>query len=79
MLIVTTPIEPVSGFAPNNPPPRFRSSRLSNRRRQHIERASSGSMSELTKFAKYGIPYLAVISQTASKRLSDQSKFFAML
>jgi len=44
--------DPVKGFAPNSPPPLFNSSRLSNRSRQHIERASSGDMSELTKFEK---------------------------
>ena len=56
MLIVTTPIEPVSGFAPNSPPPRRCSARTSSRNRQHIDRASSGDMSELTKFAKYADP-----------------------
>ena len=38
---MTTPMDPVSGFAPNKPPPRDRSSRLSIRSRQHIERADS--------------------------------------
>ena len=38
----------VSGFAPNNPPPRFRSSRLSSLKRQHMDTASSGERSELT-------------------------------
>ena len=51
-LMVTTPMEPVSGLAPNSPPPRLSSSRLSSRRRQHMERASSGDMSELTKLEK---------------------------
>ena len=51
-LIVTTPIDPVSGFAPKSPPPLFNSSLLSRRRRQHMDLASSGDMSELTKFEK---------------------------
>ncbi len=33
---------------------------------KHIDLASSGSISELIKLEKYGIPYLAVISQTGS-------------
>jgi len=60
MFSVTTPMEPVSSSDPNSPPPRLRSSRLSSCRRPHIERTSLGSRSELTKFWKYGVPYLAV-------------------
>ena len=44
--------DPVCGDAPKSPPPRMRSSRLSNLKRQHILLASSGLMSELTKLAK---------------------------
>jgi hypothetical protein len=39
-----------------------------------MERASSGLMSELTKFAKYGMPYLAVTSQSFSRPGRSQSK-----
>ena len=46
-LTVTTPIEPVSGLEPKRPPPRFLSSPVLSRRRQHIESASSGERSEL--------------------------------
>jgi hypothetical protein len=47
MLIVTTPMDPVKGAAPNKPPPRALSCLLSILKRQHMLRASSGSMSEL--------------------------------
>ena len=73
MLTVTTPIEPVCGLAPKSPPPRLLSSRLSSRRRQHMERASSGLMSELTKLAKYGMPYFAVTSHSFSRPGRSQS------
>lgn len=45
-------MEPVSGLAPKRPPPRFSRWRVSSRRRQHIERVSSGLKSELTKLEK---------------------------
>ncbi len=79
MLIVTTPTDPVSGAAANSPPIRLRSSRLSRRRRQHIERASSGFMSLLMKLAKYGMPYLAVICHIGSSSALSQSKSFPKL
>ena len=47
MLMVTTPMEPVDSPEPKNPPDFLRSSRRSRRRRQHMERTSDGSMSEL--------------------------------
>ena len=47
MLIVTTPTEPVLSPEPKKPPDFLRSSRRSSLRRQHIERTSLGSMSEL--------------------------------
>ena len=78
-LIVTTPTEPVRGFEPNNPPPLYSSSLLSILNLQHIERASSGDMSELMKFEKYGMPYFAAISHKPSIFLLSQSKSFVML
>ena len=58
IFIVTTPTEPVSGLAPNNPPPRRANLPSIKRSRQHIDRASSGDSSLFTKFAKYKMPYL---------------------
>src|SRR5690606_4854205 len=79
IFIVTTPIDPVNGFAPKSPPPRFLNSRLSRRKRQHIDRASSGFMSELTKLEKYGIPYFAVTSHSKSIFGLSQSKSLVIL
>ena len=78
-LIVTTPTEPVSGFEPKRPPPLYSSSRLSILNLQHIERASSGDMSEFIKFEKYGIPYFAVISHNPLSFSLFQSKSFVIL
>ena len=55
------------------------SSRLSIRRRQHMLRTSSGFMSLLTKFEKYGTPYLAVTSKIACDTGESQSKSLVML
>src|SRR4030042_4419276 len=79
MFNVTTPIEPVSGLAPKKPPPRFRNSRLSIRRRQHMLRTSSGFMSLFTKFEKYGTPYLAVTSKSAFDTGESHLKSLVML
>ena len=78
-LIVTTPTDPVKGLDPKSPPPLYSSSLLSILNLQHIERASSGDMSELMKFEKYGIPYFAAISQRPSIFLLSQSKSFVIL
>ena len=78
-LIVTTPILPVMGFAPKSPPPFLRSSLLSMRSLQHMDLTSLGSISLLTKLAKYGIPYLPVISHTLSRFLSSQLKSLPIL
>ena len=47
MLMVTTPTLPVDSPLPKKPPDFLRSSRRSRRKRQHMERTSEGSMSEL--------------------------------
>ena len=51
--MVTTPMLPVSGFAPNKPPPLFLNSLLSNLNLQHILLASSGFISEFMKFEEF--------------------------
>ena len=79
MLMVTTPTDPVFGFAPNSPPPRFLSSLLSSRSLQHMLLASSGFMSLLMKFEKYGIPYFAVISHIGSSPSLSHLKSLVML
>ena len=79
MFIVTTPMEPVSGLEPNNPPPLFSRDLLSILSLQHIDLASSGFISEFIKLEKYGIPYLAVMSHSPSIFLSSQLKSFVML
>lgn len=66
-------------LAPNRPPPLLRSSLLSNRNLQHIERASSGFISEFIKFEKYGIPYFPVISHNKSSAGLSQLKSLVIL
>ena len=77
--IVTTPMEPVKGFEPKSPPPLYSSCLLSILKRQHIERASSGFISEFIKLEKYGIPYLALISHKPLILGLSQSKSLVML